>query len=230
MRVGLCLVMLALLVGCASGPAARYSTPSGRAEAVFRETTTTEVNGRIQNECMRRSHFVVEASDFNVRCQMQLNSMQSMAVQLAIGNSYSTRPAAFLDFRLAPMQNDVRVSARSWAQTQMAFGQVNTMALDNTAMLNEVMDMLIISLGGELTPGSSRVGNQNTYQNNSAGAKEPDSVGADNTSDEIIGLTVDPAADEALNDSIRALEQLVPDETEVITDEPEAHSGPISRP
>jgi hypothetical protein len=154
MFVRLFALLLALLVaGCATGPQARYATPSGLPEAMFTDSTLRDVNGVLQNACMRGGLPVVQATDYNVRCQLRLNAMQQTVIQMGIGNSYSTTPVGFVDFALAPLGGDVRVSARTFAQTQMAFGQVNSVELNNAAMLNGVMDMMM-QAGGRFTPGT----------------------------------------------------------------------------
>jgi hypothetical protein len=124
------------LTGCATGGAAnvlQFQTPSGRPEAMFVGKDATQTSGIIASACMDRTMSVVGSTPGQVTCEAKMNMGQSVLTQLAIGNSYSTPPRQFVQFSLAQIGSDTRVQASSWVETQMAFGQMQRMATDETA-------------------------------------------------------------------------------------------------
>jgi hypothetical protein len=67
---------------------------------------------------------------------------------MLIGNSYSTTPDQKVKFTIYQSGRNVKVSARQWIETQMAFGQMQRQELNSNNQFNDLQRMLY-SIGGE---------------------------------------------------------------------------------
>lgn len=133
-------LMMVLLAGCASH--ARLNTASGRPEAIFFGSSVESVKGRIANGCIANGLAVFEMSDNHVTAGKQLSGGEAMMMQLAIGNSYSTPPVRKVQFLIFKNGNDVKVTAREWVETQMAYGQMRQVELDSNQQMQSLQQFL----------------------------------------------------------------------------------------
>jgi hypothetical protein len=148
-EIALGIVTLGLCSGCATSPqpALLKETRSGRAEAMFVGETVQEVRAKIAGRCLDRGSNVIENSEAQVVCSKQTTGGAAIISQLAIGNAYSTTPDAKIRFNLVQLPDGVRVVAAAWIETQMAFGQVNTMEVNDVNTRNAIQTSLH-ELGG----------------------------------------------------------------------------------
>lgn len=144
-KLAIAVLMMALLAGCASH--GRLNTASGRPEAIFFGATTESVKGRIANGCIANGLAVFEMSDNHVTAGKQLSGGEAMMMQLAIGNSYSTPPVRKVQFLIFRNENDVKVTAQEWVETQMAFGQLRQVEL-NSARQMQSLQQFLRGIGG----------------------------------------------------------------------------------
>lgn len=142
------LTIVATLAGCAAPPALIRETASGFPEAVFTGSGVDETKAAIMNGCLSNGIAVDDTGTNHVVCAREMQGGQAVALQLAIGNGYSTTPVAKMRFTLIPSGDDTRVTARSWAETQMAMGQVRSVEFNGHADRNTVQAFLS-SIGGQ---------------------------------------------------------------------------------
>ena len=140
---------LAALAGCATPPPRMYLSASGRPEAVFVGQSPSMVLGRLAGLCMDRQGVVVGQDSNQVVCQKDLEPGNALLAQFLIGNEYSTTPVLKIRFSAAQIGIDTRVQVYEWLETQMAFGQVRTIEMNNNNEFNKVEQMLI-QLGGQV--------------------------------------------------------------------------------
>lgn len=136
------------MAGCAANVPLNRQTQSGFAEATFRGKDVEATKAQIMNGCVSRGLMIPETGGNHVICSRTMTGGQAMAVQLAIGNGYSTTPVMKMRYTLVPVAADTRVTVQFWAETQMAMGQVRTMDLNGNADRNAIQDFLS-SIGGE---------------------------------------------------------------------------------
>lgn len=146
-----------LVAACASTPThtALVNTKTGRPDVYFYDTNATSVSGKLAATCMDSGLTVVNSTTNMVTCESKMSMGQSVLTQMAIGNSYSTTPRQFVQMSIAQIGDDVRVQATSWAETQMAFGQVNRMQTDQTPQQISGLTAFLMNAGGKLAPGDS---------------------------------------------------------------------------
>ena len=113
---------------CISHPAEAFEkeavTPSGRAEMVFAYTPIAEAVTAVGSKCMDRGWMITQQTNNQVVCEIPLGMWQSALTQMMIGNSYSSPPKSFVRVSLAQTGDHTRVQTQAWAETQMAFGQM----------------------------------------------------------------------------------------------------------
>jgi len=98
---------------------------------------------------MDRQGVVVGQDSNQVVCQKDLEPGNALLAQFLIGNEYSTTPVLKIRFSAAQIGIDTRVQVYEWLETQMAFGQVRTIEMNNNNEFNKVEQMLI-QLGGQV--------------------------------------------------------------------------------
>jgi len=135
------------LSACATPPPLMLQTPSGRPEATFDKTTTPAVLGKLVGVCLNRGAVIVNQTDNQLVCQRDLPPGDAILAQLLIGNSYSTTPINKIRFNAAQIGPDVRVQAYQWIETQMAFGQMQTVEMNSNEQFNSV-ESLLLGAGG----------------------------------------------------------------------------------
>lgn len=130
------------LSGCAAQPPLLKQTQSGMAEGTFEAATLDDVRNKLILTCVQRGRQIREASTNKVVCSKQLEGGSAIAAQLALGNSYSTTPDSVAQFTLYQIGNNVNVAASLWAETQMAFGQMQRGDLKSNSHVNSLQQVL----------------------------------------------------------------------------------------
>jgi hypothetical protein len=143
------LALTLLLAGCAAQPAREFATPSGRPEAMFIGMTPAPVLGKLSGLCMDRGGIVMNQDGGQIVCQKTMDSGDAILATLLIGNQYSTTPVLKVRFSAAQIGPDTRVQAYEWVETQMAFGQIQTMEINSNAEFNK-LEYLLQGLGGKV--------------------------------------------------------------------------------
>jgi hypothetical protein len=125
------------------------STPPSKShvEATFDNATTPTVLGELAAACLGRGAVIVNQTDYQLVCQRALPPDDALLPQLMIGNSYSTTPINKICFNAALIGTGVRVQAYQWIETQMAFGQVQTVEMNGNGQFNSV-ESLLTAAGG----------------------------------------------------------------------------------
>ena len=90
------------------------------------------------------AHDVSGLNTFNssVICGKELEGGSAVFGQMLIGNAYSTTPVSKVKFTIAQVNNDTKVWADMWMETQMAMGQVQQMAITDNASKNTIQQRL----------------------------------------------------------------------------------------
>ncbi|WP_249531107.1 hypothetical protein [Escherichia coli] len=78
----------------------------------------------------------------SVICGKELEGGSAVFGQMLIGNAYSTTPVSKVRFTIAQVNNDTKVWADMWMETQMAMGQVQQMAITDNASKNTIQQRL----------------------------------------------------------------------------------------
>jgi hypothetical protein len=149
--ISLVAALLASSSAMAGKPAA--STPSGLPEAVFTDTTLADAEGKIASACMDKGWQITTQTTNQVTCQVPFGGFKQALAGALLGNSYSTPPNVFAAFSMAQVGPNVRVQARAWMETQMAFGQVRTMQYDDSKSKTGLMSFLTAA-GAQLPNGT----------------------------------------------------------------------------
>ena len=130
------------LAGCAAQTQLVKETKSGYPEETVVRTTLEEVRSRLFEGCGADGLMVQEAATNQVVCGRTMTGMRAAAMQLLIGNSYSTTPVEKIRFTAYQVGPNVKVTAQGWVETQMAFGQVKTVEMDSNSNRNYIQAML----------------------------------------------------------------------------------------
>lgn len=145
MRMVMAAVMAATMA-CAALPAnareKEATTPSGRSEMIFAYMPISDALAQVQAKCMDRGWMVSSQTGNQVVCEIPMGVMQSVLTQMLIGNKYSTAPKAFTRFSLAQVGDHTRVQTQSWAETQMAFGQIQQQQYTDDGTYNSMLAFL----------------------------------------------------------------------------------------
>jgi hypothetical protein len=150
-KISLVAALLLSSSAMAGKPAA--STPSGLPEAVFTDTTLVDAEGKIASACMDKGWQITVQTTNQVTCQVPFGGFKQALAGALLGNSYSTPPNVFAAFSMAQVGPNVRVQARAWMETQMAFGQVRTMQYDDSKSKTGLMSFLTTA-GAQLPNGT----------------------------------------------------------------------------
>lgn len=135
------------LTACAAQPEKIKLTQSGYPEAIFEKSSTESVKAKIIQGCDNRGAMVLESSNNSVVCSKTMSGGDAVLAQVLIGNSYSTTPEQKVRFTIYPVGKSIKVSARQWVETQMAFGQMRQQELNSNSQFND-MQFFLNSLGG----------------------------------------------------------------------------------
>ena len=122
-------------------------TPSGYPEAAFTNTSTTKVKNKLMAECDERG-YIADSSESSVTCQRTMTGGSAIIAQTLIGNSHSTTPEYVIKFNVYQKNTSVKVTARQWIETQMAFGQIQRQEVNSGQNFNFTQQMLY-NIGGK---------------------------------------------------------------------------------
>jgi hypothetical protein len=143
---------------CISHPAEALEkdavTPSGRAEMVFAYTPIAEAVTAVGSKCMDRGWMIIQQTNNQVVCEIPLGMWQSALTQMMIGNSYSSPPKSFVRVSLAQTGDHTRVQTQAWAETQMAFGQMQHHQYQDDGTYNNMLGFLA-EAGAQLPVGTT---------------------------------------------------------------------------
>ena len=147
---------IVIISACATTPpeTLQFGTPSGRPEAQFLTGDVNEAAGMVANGCMNAGMTVVSNNANQVVCEVSMTMTQQVITQFAIGNSYSSTPRQFIQFNLADVGETVRVQGTGWVETQMAFGQMRRMPMDQTIAWRNQMQQALFNIGAVPLPGT----------------------------------------------------------------------------
>ncbi|MEM8445423.1 hypothetical protein Q4R95_19020, partial [Morganella morganii] len=111
-------------------------------EGVYKNTTPEKVRNALIFYCNEKGLMVLQADTGSVICGKQQSGGAAILSQFAIGNSYSTAPMSKVRFTVSPINDDVKVWADMWVETQMATGQVQQMSVTDNASKNVIQQRL----------------------------------------------------------------------------------------
>src|SRR5690606_11021210 len=109
---------------------------------------------KLANGCLDSGMVVMDQSDRQVTCEINVDDISSVFSQLLLGNSYSTPPRQFIKFNMTSIDDGTRVQANSWIETQLALGQVRRMPLNNDDHQNGMMAFMQ-KAGADWLPGTT---------------------------------------------------------------------------
>jgi hypothetical protein len=142
-------------------------TPSGQPEAVFYKTTVAEAGAKLASTCMDLGWQVSAQTSNQVTCEVPMGMWQSVMTQMLIGNSYSTTPKGYVAINLVQLNDNVRAQGRAWAQTQMAFGQMQEHQYTDDGTFNNLLGFMG-KAGGVLPIGTRFTGTYLGFENEDA--------------------------------------------------------------
>lgn len=136
-------VAIAAIQPAAAVAADRFAVPpSGRTEMVFAWTNPTDAANAVSSTCMDAGWMIVSNSGNQVVCEVPMGMWQSALTQMLLGNRYSTTPRSFARFSMSQIGEHTRAQAMYWAETQMAFGQVQQHQYSDGDTHNNLSDFL----------------------------------------------------------------------------------------
>ena len=124
------------------------TTASGRPEAIFYGETAESVSNKIATGCMNKGLLIKDTSSSMVVCGKTMEGGEAVFAQMLVGNSYSTTPEHNIRFSIVQINDDVKVVAYQWIESQMAFGQINRQELNSGKQFNDVQGFLNF-IGGQ---------------------------------------------------------------------------------
>lgn len=95
---------------------------------------------------------VMAGDDRQVLCAKEVSGFKGVLTQLLIGNAYSTTPTDNVRFQLVPWNGGTRAQVSEWIETQMAFGQVQRVPLNNGKQTNAWLSAFYRLGGTEVPP------------------------------------------------------------------------------
>lgn len=142
------IVCVLLLSGCVAQQPRIKETNSGYPEAIFAKSSLAKVRNKLIEVCDTHGIPVLDSNENSVTCGKEMTGSDAVLGQMLIGNSYSTTPIQKIKFTLYQVSKGVKVSARQWFETQMAFGQMQQQEMNGNNQFNSVQNMLT-SIGGK---------------------------------------------------------------------------------
>jgi len=124
LTIGIAACAVALVATHAVALDKAATTPSGRPEMIFAYTPVDQAVASVSSKCMDRGWMVTQQLPGQVVCEIPMGVFQSALTQMLIGNSYSSPPKQFIRISMAQTGDHTRVQTQTWAETQMAFGQM----------------------------------------------------------------------------------------------------------
>jgi hypothetical protein len=111
-----------------------------------------DLASRLSGKCMDAGFSVMAADDRQVYCAKEVSGFKGILTQLLIGNAYSTTPTDNVRFQLVPWNGGTRAQVSEWIETQMAFGQVQRVPLNNGKQTNAWLSAFYRLGGTEVPP------------------------------------------------------------------------------
>ena len=142
-------ILLSLLVAAVSGCSTEsiaVATPSGSAEAVFDNTSTAALGGKLAEMCLNGGLQIEGQDAYSLKCSKATSGMMSVSVYLLLGNN-TNNPRQSLHFQLVQSGQNVRVVERSYAEADNVSGQTVTSEYTGAREINQAQAILI-RLGG----------------------------------------------------------------------------------
>jgi hypothetical protein len=130
-----------IVAGCVSQAPLTRQTQSGKAEATFDNVTPDEMRNEVALRCSQ-SGGEVQSDQYSVTCGRRDDSGHALLAQTLIGNGYSQTPWQRLRVTFAPTGNGVFVTAESWMEMSMGFGEVKRIPDTNNADRNQLQAAL----------------------------------------------------------------------------------------
>lgn len=118
------------------------TTPSGRAEMVFATIPLDQAVTKVSSACMDKGWMITSQINNQVVCEIPLGIWQGAFTQMLIGNRYSTPPKSFVRVSLAQVGEHTRAQTQVWAETQMAFGQMQHHQYQDDGTYNNMLGFL----------------------------------------------------------------------------------------
>lgn len=131
-----------LLSGCAHETPLNKQTQSGKPEGIYKNETKDKVQSALVSMCNSKGFMVYGADQNSVVCGKQMDGMSGVMAQALIGNAYSTPPIYKTRFTISQINNDTKVWADMWIETQMAMGQLQQMPVDSNDVKNNIQQAL----------------------------------------------------------------------------------------
>ncbi|QCT21742.1 hypothetical protein FEM41_19840 [Jejubacter calystegiae] len=131
-----------VLSGCANQPKLIKETQSGKPEGFYTSTTKEKVKDALINYCNNQGLTIYGADNSSVICGREQQGGSAIFTQALIGNAYSTTPVSKVRFTISQINNDVKVWADMWVETQMAMGQVQQMQVTSNDVKNIIQQRL----------------------------------------------------------------------------------------
>ncbi len=135
-------ICVLVLVGCADQQPLAKPTVSGKPEGFYQNTTKEKVKDALVNYCNNKGLMVFSAETSSVVCGKQQEGGNAVLTQALIGNAYSSTPVAKVRFTISQLNNDVKVWADMWVETQMAMGKMQQMPDTSNQAKNTIQQRL----------------------------------------------------------------------------------------
>lgn len=136
------LFLMLILNGCANQPSLLKDTASGKPEGIYQSTTKEKVKDALVNYRNNKGLMFFNADSSSVICGKQQEGGNAVLTQALIGNAYSTPPVSRVRFTISQLNNDVKVWADMWVETQMAMGQMQQMPDTSNQARNVIQQRL----------------------------------------------------------------------------------------
>lgn len=136
------LLVSVFVTGCASQVPLKKQTASGKPEGFYQNTDKEKVKDALVNFCNNKGLMIFGADNSTVICGKQQEGGNAILTQALIGNSYSTPPVVKVRFSISQINNDVKVWADMWVETQMAMGQMQQMQDNSNESRNVIQQRL----------------------------------------------------------------------------------------
>lgn len=130
------------------------TTPSGRPEMVFAFTPLNTAVSQVSSGCMDNGWAVFSQTNNQVVCEVPMGIWQSVLTNMVIGNQYSTPAKQYVRVSLTQVGDHTRAQTQSWAETQMAFGQIQQQPYNDDGTYNNML-MFLAKSGAQFPIGTT---------------------------------------------------------------------------
>lgn len=130
------------MAGCAAQADRIKITASNYPEGIFRQAKLDAIRAKILDACTNKGYIVAEANTNTVVCTKETTGFEASMLKLAVSNAYSTTPIRKVRATLYEIGGDVKVTLSLTIESQMPFGQVRSIPVDNNDAFNEMQKMI----------------------------------------------------------------------------------------